>query len=377
MPRPFKGGLGMINVTHRYCTIKIDLLRQAVDTTHLQFWQAHLFSHFSVGFDEILTCNLTYKSMQKFIVKKLSIFWKEVLGIGCNFHYKGNSHQLNKEQIHEVLARPAYFNSAFGSNLIDRKRWSHESKDFCLKQNWFVVSDITDPGLLPLQGFISRGVACLLHKSIPSHWRKTEAINCVTLGQKLLDQKLRQRDVYNILCDQDQVSIISKWIKEGCTISFHDISKNVSKLANGKLRDFFIRFNTHSILLNNAISKFLNVSDRCSLCKSFKETYIHLFWECPKSQRVWKYVHSLVPHLFHSREKSLFPTHTPENVVFLFTLCKNHIYLCKIFHQDIVIRHFKNKLNFHLKALKALYVLNNKAGKFEKYYGNLLCTLNV
>ena len=177
---------------------------------------------------------------------------------------------------------------------------------------------------------------------IPSHWRKTEAINCVTLGQKLLDQKLRQRDVYNILCDQDQdqVSIISKWIKEGCTISFHDISKNVSKLANGKLRDFFIRFNTHSILLNNVISKFLNVSDHCSLCKSFKETYIHLFWECPKSQRMWKYVHSLVPRLFHSKEKSLFPTHAPENVVFLFTLCKYYIYLCKIFHQDIVILPF-------------------------------------
>ena len=63
VPRPFKGGLGMINVTHHYCAIKIDLLRQAVDTTHLQFWQAHLFSHFSVQFDEVLTCNLTYKSM--------------------------------------------------------------------------------------------------------------------------------------------------------------------------------------------------------------------------------------------------------------------------------------------------------------------------
>ena len=57
----------MINVHFRYQAIKIDLLRHAADTNHLEFWQAHLFFHFSLGFDKILSCNLTYKSLQFFM----------------------------------------------------------------------------------------------------------------------------------------------------------------------------------------------------------------------------------------------------------------------------------------------------------------------
>ena len=378
-PRPVEGGLGMINVTHRYYAIKIDLLCRVADTTHLQFWQAHLFSHFSVGFDEILTCNLTYRNMQHLMVKKPSLFWREVLDIWCKFHYRGCSHKLNKEQIQEVIARPAYFNSAFGSNIIAKNRWSPGFKEFFIKNNWFVVSDIVDPDSIPVQKYFSRNTLKLLYQSIPSQWRKTEVDNCITIGQKLLNQNLRQRDMYNSLCnrDQDCVCIINKWVKEGCTISFHDVTKNVSKIANGKLKDFYIRFNSYSILLKLTVCHYLNVSDRCSLCKSFKETYLHLFWECPKSQYIWKYVHSLVPAQFHSLEKLLFPTHAPEMVVFLHTFCKYYIYLCKIFNQDTVLPYFKNKLNFHLKALKALYLVNNKEKKFEKNFGNLQSKLNV
>ena len=378
-PRPSKGGLGMINIQFRYQAIKIDLLHCAADISHLQFWQAHLFSHFSIGFDKIISCNLTYKSLQSFIIKPLSLFWQEVFTIWCNFHFRGCSHSLSKTQIQEVIARPAYFNSAFGSSLLFNKRWSNRLYDFFIEKSWFAVSDLVNPVRIPLKGFISRAAALKIHQSIPSKWRNTESNNSYTIAQKLLDQKLRQREIYDMLIDnaQESVDIVRRWVNEGCTINFFEVSKSVSKLKNGNLQDFFIRFNAHSVVLTVNASYFAPTSNLCSLCKSFKETQSHLFWECPKSQYLWKYVHSLVPSGFHSKEMSLFPMHAPEKVVFLFTLCKYYLNLCRIFKRDPHIKAFKNKLIFHLRPLKATYTINDRETKFNKIWGDLFCQLTI
>ena len=111
--------------------------------------------------------------------------------------------------------------------------------------------------------------------------------------------------------------------------------------------------------------------------KVLKKLNLNLFWECPKSQYIWKYVHSLVPPNFHSKDMSLFPIHAPEKVVFLFTLCKYYLYLCRIFKSDTHIKAFKNKLIFHLRALKASHTMKNKEAKFDRIRGDLFCQLTI
>ena len=130
-------------------------------------------------------------------------------------------------------------------------------------------------------------------------------------------------------------------------------------------------------MLNNALVHFLPVNDHCSLCKAFKETYVHLFWECPKSQQIWKYVHSLVGIRFATKQLSMFPVKVPNKVLFLFMLCKHFLFICRCFNRHPYLYRFKVQLNFHLKTLKFVYTKRSKEDYFEKEWGDIFTVLNV
>ena len=103
--------------------------------------------------------------------------------IWCKFHYKGNSDSLQKEQIQEVIARPAYFNLAFGNFLKNEKRWSNDLHNYFVQQNWFVVSDIVNPESVPFKGFLSRLVKYINQFLLSG--TKTESNNSYTIAQKI------------------------------------------------------------------------------------------------------------------------------------------------------------------------------------------------
>ena len=241
---PANGGLGMINVKKRIEAIKIDLLRRAADVTQMEFWQVSLFSHFKVGFDTIIQANFPFRFLKYLLVKPLPPFWEDVFRIWTHFHFRGCTHKLDDDQIEEVVSRPAFFNAAFGDCIGCRKRWSVDLMDYFLQHRWLTVADMVNPGPFPGKGFITRALAHKICSSIPKHWRNIQRNNTYTIAQQLLDQKLRQKDTYSMLVskDKDINSIISRWEKEGCTVEFTTLSKNVSKLHNGKLKNFFYPF---------------------------------------------------------------------------------------------------------------------------------------
>ena len=131
-------------------------------------------------------------------------------------------------------------------------------------------------------------------------------------------------------------------------------------------------FNSRSILLNNVVCHFHPVSRYCTFCKSFPETYVHLFWECSKSAYIWTFVHSLTLEKYRSKEISLFPTKVPNHIVFLYTLCKYYIHICRCFKIQPNLPHFKKKLGFHLQALKCECIMRNKEQSFDKTWTNIL-----
>ena len=110
-------------------------------------------------------------------------------------------------------------------------------------------------------------------------------------------------------------------------------------------------------------------------CKNFTETYVHLFWECPKSAYVWKYVHSLTLEKFRTKNLSLFPLKVPNHLVFLYTLCKYFLHICRCFKIEPNVRFFKRKLAFHLEALKCQMIMQNKEEKFHKIWRDTLLKL--
>ena len=183
----------------------------------------------------------------------------------------------------------------------------------------------------------------------------------------MIDQKFTLREIYHIIisrkCSFDK--IVLRWNKHGMAIEWEKVTSNVKHVINDTLKNFYIMFNSRSIPLNNVISHFTPVSEFCSLCKGVKETYYHLFWECPKVKSLWNYVHSLVMPEFATPQMSLFPTGS-HKAVFLFTLCKHYIHTCRIFSKAPSVHALKQKLNFHLSALKATLHMRAQDDKFEK-----------
>ena len=378
-----EGGMGMINVEDRYAAIKIDILHKAVDTRNLQFWQAHLFAHFTVPFDIIIRSNLSFSLLKNFICKPLGPFWSEILQFWCRFHFVNHASVLDDNAIQEVLTRPACYNGAFGADIHPQKRWSERLMDTFFYYRWFSVADIISVGFndFPLRGYITRNLAQKIFISIPTQWRKSPITddNVYTVAQKLVDQKLRQKDTYSMIVTKKQSFsvVVDKWNKDRCNVDWSKLTAKVTKLDNGNLKNFFIMFNARSLMLNNRVSHFLPISDRCTLCKLEAETFVHLFWECIKIQHIWRYVHSLVSPGHCTKDLSLLPTQVLEKVVFLFTFCKQFIYLCRFNNSAPVLRHFKNKLLFHLKALRATLTLKNQEKKFDKIWGDLYSRLTL
>ena len=68
------------------------------------------------------------------------------------------------------------------------------------------------------------------------------------------------------------------------------VCKRYFIISNPRLQDFAQSFIQRRYLLNVTLAKFSNVTESCSFCHASPESRIHLYWECPKIVKVWKYV---------------------------------------------------------------------------------------
>ena len=377
-----QGGLGMIDIQKRYSAIKIELLQRALDVWHVELWQAHLFSFFTAPFELVVRSNLSNNGLKHFFVKPLTPFWQEVLSLWVKFHYVSGSSEGTPEEFKEFVSRPMAFNSAFGVCLGD-KRYVQELKDYFDEFRWFSVFDAISLShtVFPQKGFITRYLAKVLIQNIPLKWKKIVIDqNMYTIAQKLVDQKFSMKQLYALLISKfcDFETICSKWEgKDGIVVNWEKLTPKIKHIINGTLRSFFIMFNSRSLVLNSVACHFAPVSEYCTLCKKSKETFIHVFWECPKITKVWSYVHLLTLLKYRSKDLSMFPINVPNKLVFLFTLCKYYIYICRCTNNVPTVFHFKKKLLFHLEALRVTLLMKLKEEEFEKEWGDVYLKLKL
>ena len=226
-----KGGLGMIDVIHRYYAIKIQLLERALNTENVEFWQAHLYSLFSIPIDTLVASNIPPKSIKKFTVRPLPGFWQEVFDIWTKCHFVSNNTKASQEEIREFLSRPIAYNGAFGTNLLS-KRYTPELKDYLDAHRWFSISDALTltSNVFPPKGYISRTVASNVIKSIPLHWKQAHNDQKeYTIAQKIIDQKLSQGEIYQCLIQKhvDLKSICVKWESDGIQVDWETLTPKV------------------------------------------------------------------------------------------------------------------------------------------------------
>ena len=137
----YQGGFGMIDIVSHYTALKIHILERALNVEEVEFWQLYLFSFFSVPFDVVVKCNLSSRAITNLTVRPLPRFWKEIFQIWSKFHLVNSTTSGSQEQFLEFLARPAYFNSAYGSPL-GRNCWSLQTMEYFEDHGWFSGKDI-------------------------------------------------------------------------------------------------------------------------------------------------------------------------------------------------------------------------------------------
>ena len=145
-------------------------------------------------------------------------------------------------------------------------------------------------------------------------------------------------------------------------------------IHNTKLKTFHILFLNRSFMLNNVISKFADVSSKCSFCNEVDESFLHVFWECPKVQRVWikiiEFCNEFICTKNDKMTKITCMLSYLENslLVVIVILFKWFVHLCRIFKKPLNLAAFMEKLkNFRDRDNKrAKYV--NKEERYLKFW---------
>ena len=102
----------------------------------------------------------------------------------------------------------------------------------------------------------------------------------------LIDRKAKSKD-----------SAITKWTVDldisGISEQWMYICKRLNFIRNPSLQDFARSLLNRAYYTNVQRAEFSPVSPKCSFCNEQDETFIHLFWDCPRVQLLWNRVKSL------------------------------------------------------------------------------------
>ena len=139
---PNKGGIGMINFQSRLDTLRIHMIQMELNTQHIEFWQDHLYSLFSVPFDIAIRTNLNYRNFKLLYIRNPPLLWQQAFQAWCNFHYVYSRTTGTPEDILDYISRPAIFNAAIGSSVPNNKRFSLEFMDYIQDHGWFSIKDV-------------------------------------------------------------------------------------------------------------------------------------------------------------------------------------------------------------------------------------------
>ncbi len=148
-------------------------------------------------------------------------------------------------------------------------------------------------------------------------------------------------------------------------------------LLPAKMKTFNLKF-LHRILPTNAYLHTIQISDtsQCQFCLHSRETYFHLFWNCPKSQIVWKTIQNLLSFILNKSlsftSKNWLLHEFPDNKAAfsnIATIIKMYIFSCKYSNSipDSITCWYKIKNTIHTEWL--IYKNKDKITKFQKKWG--------
>ena len=116
-----------------------------------------------------------------------------------------------------------------------------------------------------------------------------------------------------------------------------DLCKHVNNIGNPLIKDFHILFLNRAYQLNSVINKYRPVvSPLCSFGCQESETYLHLFYACPKVKALWHKVKQFYQefvnddYLILNEIKCLLSDFTSRLLVIISIVVKRRIFLCRL-----------------------------------------------
>ncbi|XP_053403618.1 uncharacterized protein LOC128558442 [Mercenaria mercenaria] len=275
----------------------------------------------------ICTCSFFDKSLLK---TPVHVFYMQAIKNWCDFlkcfeplksddllHCKlfGN---------HKILSRskPLYFKSFLESNIVTIKDvWDYSNRNFISERellrklkkstNWIaewmklkssIPKEFTD--ILKLGSQIQ--VNDQNNQNIILSQRNLTV--CTRNGNIIQPSKLQTRDILNLFVRHNQPKKLhteQKWEEKFKTrstsvlINWNCTWSNLYRCySTKKAKQFQWKFLHNCIFTENKLSLMRLSNGICNMCKSHRETLIHLFWECEKVKPIWKYIQTILEEPF-------------------------------------------------------------------------------
>jgi hypothetical protein len=172
---------------------------------------------------------------------------------------------------------------------------------------------------------------------------------------------------------------VQKWKDEltlthGLNVETNTIFDTVFKITkDSKLLWFQYRIN-HRILGTHLLLSKMNIrqDNRCTFCKTFPESILHLFWDCPYIKQFWTQLRNYIINQcnIHLNDWSvtliLFGNQSMDKVLNIILLqAKLFIYSNKMKEQKPSMEHFKKRISFFYHIDKYVSMKNMQTNDFE------------
>ena len=152
-----------------------------------------------------------------------------------------------------------------------------------------------------------------------------------------------------------------------------------------EIRNSQFKFIHRSIATNSSLFKIeILRTALCYLCKTDKETLIHLFWECSVTKTFWARVHCffvsihLIPasHVLDIYECLGFRGEKDDILVsHCLLLARYYIYCCKFKNISPSIREYAQQLKYNLEIEKQISIVTDSQNKFQQKWKKILHAL--
>lgn len=337
------------------------------------------------GGNAIFEGNLSERDMQTIIKDVKSKFWTDVLKYWSKISFK---HPGSK---YEILQQSIWYNSFIRINNkpVMYKKWFESGirkiGDIMTENRFLSYAEFSQKFNIQTNILHFYGIT----HAIPREWID-QVVNTIddNVGQKgsvynsVISAEKPSQIVYRTLIKdvtENPNNLIEKWSNELQVDMDNDFLHNCfseiyASSIMTKIRNFQFRLIHRIMGINSKLYKWGIVeSNKCCLCQQEEETYIHLFWYCPKVVQFWKKIKDWIK-LNSDTEINFSPAEillgTPQEIEpvvdMVFTIGKMVIYYCKMNNSEPSFQYFIKRVNNTKSIEKYIAVKNECMSKYKK-----------